>query len=160
MKPLQRASGLRAIALFEAVKGAIALLAWLALVDLLRHDVRALVSDTIAWLGLQPEEHLSEVLLHYADQLPDLPLHSLGLLAVAYAAIRVAEAWGLWRARIWAQYLGAVSGGLYIPFELYEWWHQPNWLTTGVIALNASIVAYLVWHLRQSSPPPTDTISP
>ena len=159
MKPLQRASGLRAIALFEAVKGAIALLAWLALVDLLRHDVRALVSDTIAWLGLQPEEHLSEVLLHYADQLPDLPLHSLGLLAVAYAAIRAAEAWGLWHDMLWAEYLGAGSGGIYVPFEVFELIQQPSWWTTGLLAINLFIVAYLVlhlWHEKHDMPAKID----
>ena len=160
MTPPRSDHGLRAIALLEALKGAIAVLAWLALLDLLHHDVQSLANDLIAWLGLAPEEHLSEVLLHYAEQLPRVHLRSLGALALAYAALRWVEAWGLWRSRAWAQYLGAASGGLYIPFELYEWWQQPGWLTSGVIAFNAAIVAYLLWHLRQHRPRVADTMSP
>ena len=160
MTPTDGDHGLRAIALFEAIKGVIAVLAWLALVDLLHHDVQSLANGVIAWLGLAPQEHLSELLLHYAEQLPLVNLRSLGLLALAYAALRWVEAWGLWRTRAWAQYLGAASGGLYIPFELYEWWQQPGWLTSGVIALNAAIVAYLLWHLRKTRHHDTDTMSP
>ena len=160
MTPTDGDHGLRAIALFEAIKGAIAVLAWLALIDLLHHDVQSLANETIEWLGLQPQEHLSELLLHYAEQLPLVNLHRVGLLALAYAALRWIEAWGLWRTRAWAQYLGAASGGLYIPFELYEWWHQPGWLTSGVVVLNAAIVAYLLWHLRQRPHRDADTMSP
>jgi len=137
----------------------IAVLAWLALLDLLRHDVQSLANELIAWLGLAPQEHLSELLLHYAEQVPLVDLRSFGLLALAYAVIRWVEAWGLWHTRTWAQYLGAGSGGLYIPFELYEWWQQPGWLTSGVIALNAAIVAYLLWHVRQQRRGDMDTMS-
>ena len=159
MTPRPGDHGLRAIALFEAIKGVIAVLAWLALLDLLHHDVQSLANETIAWLGLAPQEHLSELLLHYAEQLPLVNLRRLGLLALAYAAIRWVEAWGLWHTRAWAQYLGAASGGLYIPFELYEWWQQPGWLTTGVVALNAAIVGYLLWHVRQQRHRAADTMS-
>ena len=159
MKAASRPTGLKAIAVFEAVKGALAVLACLAVVDLLQHDVQALVGQLIAWLGLDPEEHLSELLLHYAERLPTLNLHTLALLALGYSGLRLVEAWGLWRARTWAQYLGAASGGLYIPFEVREWWQQPDWLTTGVIVLNAGIVGYLLWHLWQPRRRPADTMS-
>ena len=142
-----RITGLRAIALFEALKGAIAVLAWLALLDLRHHDVHEWVDGWIQRLALDPHEHLSELMLHYADQLPTLDVHRLGALALAYSVVRGLEAWGLWRGRVWAQYLGAGSGAIYIPFELHEWWSHPSALTTGVIALNVGIVAYLVGHL-------------
>ena len=159
MTPGHGDHGLRAIAVFETLKGIIAVLAWLALLDLLRHDLQTLANELIAWLGLEPQEHLSELLLHYAEQLPLVNLRNLGLLALAYAALRWVEAWGLWHTRAWAQYLGAASGGLYIPFELLEWWQRPDWLTSGVLTLNVGIVAYLLWHLRVRQRRDADTMS-
>ena len=48
---------------------------------------------------------------------------------------------------MWAEYLGAASGGIYVPFEIYELIEQPGWSTVLVLAINVFIVAYLVLHL-------------
>jgi uncharacterized membrane protein (DUF2068 family) len=40
--------------------------------------------------------------------------------SLLYAALRFAEAFGRWRGRRWAQWLGAASGAIYVPFEVVE----------------------------------------
>lgn len=139
--------GLRAIATFETLKGLIALLALLAVIDLIHRDVRALAAHWIAVFDLEPNAHLTSVLLEYADKLPQADVQALAMVAVAYAALRFVEAWGLWHDMLWAEYLGAASGGIYVPFELYELIEQPGWTTAVVLAVNVFIVGYLVLHL-------------
>ncbi|MCZ7627423.1 MAG: DUF2127 domain-containing protein [Candidatus Methylomirabilis sp.] len=41
-------------------------------------------------------------------------------MAAGYASVRFVEAYGLWLERRWAEWFAAVSGGIYIPFEIYE----------------------------------------
>ena len=139
--------GLRAIAVFETLKGSVALLALLAVIDLIHQDVRAQVSQWIAFFDLDPNAHLASVLLEYAERLPQADVEGLAMIAVGYAALRFVEAWGLWHDMLWAEYLGAGSGGIYVPFEVFELIQQPSWWTTGLLAINLFIVAYLVLHL-------------
>ena len=147
------ARALRAIALFEAFKGAVALAALLGVIDLMHQDAVALAMSLIGRFGLDPEAHYPSMLLHYAHLLPDADMRSLVLLASAYIALRWAEAFGLWLGQSWGEYLGALSGGIYLPFELQHFWHAPSVGTAVVIALNLGIVAYLCHHLWRRRPP-------
>lgn len=143
------ASALRAIALFEAFKGLVALAALLGAVDLMHQDAVALAMSLIGRFGLDPQAHYPSMLLHYANLLPDADMRSLLLLASAYIGLRWAEALGLWLGQPWGEYLGALSGGIYVPFELQHFWHAPSLATAVVIAINLAIVAYLCHHLWQ-----------
>jgi len=145
-------SALHAIAIFEATKGLAALAGLIGVLDLLHRDVRAVVLTLIGRFGLDPEAHYPSLLLHYADLLPDTDVHLLVMLALAYTALRFIEATGLWLAQAWGEYLGALSGGIYIPFEVTHFIDEPSWMNAFIVALNATIVGYLVyalWRLHQ-----------
>ena len=86
-------------------------------------------------------------LLHAADSEKGL----LVLAACAYAALRFVEAWGLWRVRNWARWLGIVSAGIYVPFELYYLFRTPNWTSVSVLTINLAVL-WLLWP-RTSFPP-------
>lgn len=140
--PAQR-SPLQAIAVFEAVKGLAALAGLIGILDLLHRDVRSVVMTLIGRFGLDPEAHYPSLLLHYADLLPNADVHLLVTLGLAYSTIRFSEAAGLWFNKAWGEYLGVFSGGIYIPFEVGHWAHEPSWINAGVVTLNGAIVAYL-----------------
>jgi uncharacterized membrane protein (DUF2068 family) len=142
-------SALHAIAIFEAVKGLAALAGLIGVLDLLHHDVRAMAMALIGRFGLDPDAHYPSLLLHYANLLPDTDVHMLVMLGSAYIALRLIEATGLWLDKAWGEYLGALSGGIYIPFELKHWMHTPSWINALIVVLNAAIVAYLVHTLWQ-----------
>ena len=57
-------SALQAIAIFEATKGLAALAGLIGVLDLLHHDVRAVVLTLIGRFGLDPEAHYPSLLLH------------------------------------------------------------------------------------------------
>ena len=68
----------------------------------------------------------------------------IGILDLLHHDVRAIEAAGLWFHKAWAEYLGAFSGGIYIPFELVHWAHEPTWINAGLVALNGVIVGYLI----------------
>ena len=142
-------SALQAIAIFEATKGMAALAGLIGVLDLLHRDVRAVVLTLIGRFGLDPEAHYPSLLLHYADLLPDTDVHMLVMLASAYIALRFIEATGLWLGKAWGEYLGALSGGIYIPFEVTHLIHEPSWMNAFIVVLNAAIVGYLAYVLWQ-----------
>ena len=147
---------LHAIAAFEALKGFAALAALLGLLDLMHRDVRHLAIELIGRFGLNPDARYPSLLLHYADLLPGAHLQSLVLLGVCYVALRLVEAFGLWFDKTWGEVLAALSGGLYIPFELNHLWHRPTAITALVLASNVLLTGYLVFrllHRRQVAAP-------
>lgn len=84
------------------------------------------------------------------------------LMAAGYVALRFTEAYGLWHARPWGERLGALSGALYVPFELRHLLHRPSALAAAVLAANLAVVAFLVWRLRRAAPvaAPLDAATP
>lgn len=142
-------SALHGIAIFETIKGVAALAASFGLLGLVHHDLRHLAVALIGHFHLPAEARYPALFLHYADVLQDANLRNLVLLAWGYAAIRLAEGYGLWRDRAWAEWLAALSGGLYLPFEAIHLAHRPNLINALVLTGNLVVVVYMVWRLRR-----------
>jgi len=138
---------LRVIALYEGLKGIAALAASIGLVSLLHHDLRHLVSDLIGHFGFDPERHYPALLLHYVDVLNRTNIRSLVLIALAYAALRIAEGYGLWYDRAWGEWLGAVSGAIYLPAEIWHQFHHVSWTGMLIFIVNLAMVVFLVVRL-------------
>jgi uncharacterized membrane protein (DUF2068 family) len=84
------------------------------------------------------------VLIDAAGNLTDTRLVGLAAMAVAYSAVRLVEAYGLWHGRAWAEWFAIISGGLYLPVEIYELADHPTLVKATVLAMNVAIVVYLV----------------
>jgi uncharacterized membrane protein (DUF2068 family) len=138
---------LRAIAFFEAVKGFAAFAALIGVLDLMHHDVRHLAIELIGRFGLDPHARYPSLLLHYADLLPGANVRALVALGSLYILARMLEAYGLWKDFAWGEWLGALSGGLYIPFETIHLVHRPTFINAAVLAGNAFVVGFLAFHL-------------
>jgi uncharacterized membrane protein (DUF2068 family) len=147
--PVARRRALRAIAVFEAMKGIAAFAAVIGLVDLMHHDVHRLALELIGHFNLNPDAHYPSILLHYADLLPGANLRSLLFLALGYIIVRALEAYGLWYDRAWGEWLGALSGGLYVPFEFGHIAHRPSIINAAVLAGNIFVVSFLVYQLSR-----------
>ena len=140
---------LHLIALFEALKGLAAIAASLGLLSLAQHDLQALAHALIGHFHLDPEAHYPRMLLDEAALLANTDLRQVVLLLWAYSTIRVAEAYGLWRDRAWAEWLAAASGALYLPLEISHLLHRSTWINAGVLILNLAVVVYMVARLRR-----------
>jgi uncharacterized membrane protein (DUF2068 family) len=152
--PVARRRTLRAIAAFEALEGFAALAAVVGLVDLLHHDVRHLVIELIGRFHLTPDARFPSILLHYAELLPNADVRPLVVIASAYIVIRFLQAYGLWHERAWGEWLGALSAGLYVPFEVRHLVHRPSFISAAVLAGNLFVVGFLgyqLWRRRKSA---------
>ena len=90
-------------------------------------------------LHLNPARHYPRVFIEAAGRLTDARLWLLAAGAFAYSLLRFAEAYGLWRERAWAEWIGIVSGGVYLPVEVYELVHRPTVLKAALLIVNAVI---------------------
>lgn len=141
--------GLKSIALFEAAKGALVILAGLGLVALLHTDAQAWAEAIVGRLHLNPAGHYPRIFLALFAHPGDGRLWAIGGSAAVYASMRFAEAYGLWHGRAWGNWIGVWSGGIYIPVELYEAVRHPTWLHIGLAIANALVVVYLVQSLAR-----------
>jgi len=140
---------LHAIAAFEAIKGIAAFAAVIGLLDLMHHDARRFAMELIGHFNLNPDAHYPSILLHYADLLPGANVRILVFLAFGYILVRALEAYGLWNDRAWGEWLGALSGGIYIPFEMFHLAQRPSIINAAILAGNIFVVSFLVYRLSR-----------
>jgi len=140
--------GLRAVATLEAVKGLLVLLAGFGAFALIHRDVQSLAEALVRHSHLNPARHVPRVFLEASARLTDARLWMLSAGALAYAGVRFAESWGLWRARAWAEWLGALSGAVYVPFEAASLLARPTPLKAATLLVNVFVVGYLALLIR------------
>ena len=138
----------RIIALFEAAKAGLVLLAGVGLLSLVHHDVQAFAERLVRHSHLNPASHYPRIFVDAAGRVTDANLWLFAGGALLYAIVRGVEAYGLWHERTWAEWLALVAGGLYVPVEIYELVRHATWLKVVVLVTNLAIVAYMVWMLR------------
>ena len=141
---------MRTIALYEAAKGALVLLAGLGLLALIHRDVQAAAEKLVRLSHLNPASHYPRVFIEASRNVTDKHLWLMAGAAALYAIVRGAEAYGLWLERRWAEWLALIAGGLYIPVEIYEMFHHLTWIKAAIFATNVAIVLYMSWALLHS----------
>lgn len=141
---------LRAIALFEAAKGLAALAAVIGLLDVLRYYNLHHLALALLWrFHLNPQTHYPALLLHYADLLSVINVRTLAPLAIGYISLRLLESYGLWKEKTWAEWLGALSGALYLPLEAGHLMHRTSLINGAVLLANLAVVGFLALQLWQ-----------
>uniref|UniRef100_UPI0039C911CE DUF2127 domain-containing protein n=1 Tax=Horticoccus sp. 23ND18S-11 TaxID=3391832 RepID=UPI0039C911CE len=148
-RPLR--TGVRTVALFEAGKGALVLVAGLGLLTLIDRDVQEMAEHVVRLSHLNPASHYPHIFVEAASHVTNQRLWWLAAAAAAYAVVRGVEAFGLWHGRRWAEWFALVAGALYIPVEIYEIFHHVTWLKVAVFAVNAGIVLAMAYALRHSA---------
>src|SRR5438128_12267487 len=71
-------------------------------------------------MHMNPASHYPQALIEAAGNVTDTKLLITALLAIGYAAIRLIEAYGLWHGFAWAEWFAIITGGMYLPLEVYE----------------------------------------
>jgi len=142
--------GLRPVAMLEALKGVVVLVAGFGLLSFLGRDNEIFAERVIRHLQLNPAHHYPQIFITAMARLEDSHLWMLAGVAAFYAAVRFVEAYGLWYERRWAEWLAALSGGIYIPLEVYELFRRPTGLVVAALFMNVIIVGYMAWLLSES----------
>jgi uncharacterized membrane protein (DUF2068 family) len=135
---------IRVVAYFEALKGAVVLLAATGLLSLVHRDLYAVAAALVEHAHLNPASRYPQIFLDAAAKLQDTRLLLLAAGAAMYSLIRFAEAYGLFFERAWAEVLAAVSGGIYVPFEVMGLVHKPTWHGAALLVINVVVVGIMV----------------
>jgi uncharacterized membrane protein (DUF2068 family) len=139
---------LQAVAAIEFIKGIFVLLMGLCALLLVHQDVWLFAESLLAVFHINPDRHLALVFLDYADNVTDARLWAAARIAFAYSALRFVEAYGLWKARLWAEWVACVSGTLLLPFEIRELLRGVTPLRSAIFLANLVIVLYMLYVLR------------
>jgi uncharacterized membrane protein (DUF2068 family) len=139
------ARGIRIVALFEAAKGVVVVMAGLGLLALTHRDAQKVAEEIVRHIHLNPARHFPHIFLDAAANATDARLWAMALTAMFYAAIRFAEAYGLWREQLWAEWFAILSGSLYLPVEIYELTVSVSATKISVLAVNLIVVGWLSW---------------
>ncbi|WP_245559600.1 DUF2127 domain-containing protein [Luteimonas mephitis] len=125
------------IAIVEATKGALAVLAASGLELLGPASLQHFVQVLIARFQLDPDHGAMAWLAHAIS--PD-SVHLAAAAVFFYGALHLLEGWGLWRAKSWASWLGCVTAAAYLPFDVYALFVHPGWIALAVVAVNVIVV--------------------
>ena len=145
--------GLRAVAVYEAAKGALVLLAGFELLSLVHHDAQRFAEQLVAHLHLNPAKGYPRIFIDAAANSTDARLWLLAGFALVYTGIRWIEAYGLWLGKRWAEWFAVASGGIYVPAEVYAIVQGVTWTKVLLLAVNVCIVAYLIYVLWRAKRP-------
>jgi uncharacterized membrane protein (DUF2068 family) len=141
--------GLRAVAVLEGAKGAFVLLAGCGLLTFIHKDLHHVAVRLVEHLHLNPARHYPQIFLNLSERITDGQLWALATAALFYSIVRFIEAAGLWLEKKWAEWFAVLTGGMYIPIELYEITRGANWPKVTLLAINAGVVIYLIYALNK-----------
>jgi uncharacterized membrane protein (DUF2068 family) len=139
----QGVAGLRVVAIFEAAKGLVVVLAGAGCLAMIHRNAQAVAEEVVRHLHFNPAKHVPRIFLEAAAAMTDARLWVLALTALLYALVRFAEGYGLWRQRAWAEWFGILSGSIYLPVEIYELAASPSKIKGGILLVNLLVVGWL-----------------
>ena len=143
-------SGLQIVALFEGAKGLLVLLAGFELLSFIHKDIHEAAVRLVEHLHLNPARHYPRIFLDLTERITDNQLWAMAFAALIYSIVRLVEATGLWLERKWAEWFGMLTGGMYIPVEIYEVACSITWPRVTVLVVNIGVVSYLIFVLTRN----------
>ena len=144
---------IRTIAVFEAVKGALVLAAGFGLLGLLHKDTHRIACEFISRVHLSSAQKYSKIFIDLAGNITDSKLWLFAGLALIYSACRFVEGYGLWKERVWAEWLAVVSGTIYLPIEIYEVGIKVSFVSVFALVANIVVVGVVAYVLIQKRQP-------
>jgi uncharacterized membrane protein (DUF2068 family) len=144
---------IRAVAVFEAVKGASVLAAGFGLLHLLHKDAHKIAYEFISKVHLSPAQKYPKIFINLADNITDSKLWFIASVALIYSAFRFVEGYGLWKERVWAEWLAVVSGAIYLPIEIYEVGVKVSFVSVFALVANIVVVGVVAYVLIQKRQP-------
>ena len=137
--------GLRTVASIEFLKGIIGIGVAIALLILRHKDLWDIVDNVLEFLRIDTDRHFAQVLLDLADQVTSGQLTGLAALAFTYSGLRFVEAYGLWKTRVWGEWLAIFSGLVYLPLEIRALLHRSTPFRWGALIINLALVGYVAY---------------
>jgi uncharacterized membrane protein (DUF2068 family) len=137
--------GLRTVASIEFLKGVIGVGLAIAFLILRHKDIWDIADNLLEFLRIDTDRHFAQVLLDFADQVTSGQLTTLAALAFTYSGLRFVEAYGLWKTRVWGEWLAILSGLVYLPLEIRALLQRSTPFRWGALLINLLLVGYVAY---------------
>jgi uncharacterized membrane protein (DUF2068 family) len=141
---------LRAVASVEFVKGVFVLFMGLCALLLVHRDAWLYAESLLALFHVNSDRRWAEMFLDFADNITDARLWAAARIACAYSILRFTEAYGLWNACSWAEWVAFLSGTLLLPLEVRELMRGITLLRSAFFIGNIAIILYMLYILREN----------
>jgi uncharacterized membrane protein (DUF2068 family) len=141
----QHIKGVRTVATVELTKGVIVLLAALGLLTIRHKSIWGIAESLLEFLHVNPYHHFVGVFIDLVSRVSDVRLWKIALVASIYVILRFIEAYGLWYTLPWAEWMAAITGAIYVPFEVDDLIRKPTWFRLLVLVVNLGIVLYMLY---------------
>ena len=83
--------------------------------------------------------------MHWANSITERKLWAVAGVGVTYAVMRFVEAYGLWKAAAWAEWIALISGAVYLPLEIHELLRRPTLFHFALLLINLEVVLYMAY---------------
>jgi len=133
------------VALFEGAKGLLVLLVGFELLSFIHKDIHEAAMRLVEHVHLNPASHYPRIFLDLTEHINDTKLWSMAVAAAMYFVVRMIEAVGLWLRKSWAEWFAILTGGMYIPVEIFEVARSVTWPRVTVLVINVGVVSYLLF---------------
>lgn len=137
--------GVRTVATIEFTKGVIVFLAGLGLFSMRHRDIWGIAESFLEFVHANPHHRYVGVFIDLVSKISDVRLWKIAAVASVYTILRFVEAFGLWYALAWAEWLAAISGAIYVPFEVADLIRKPTPFRLLVLLVNLAIVLYMLY---------------
>jgi uncharacterized membrane protein (DUF2068 family) len=142
-------AALLAIAVFKFVKGALIVALACGAMSLFHKDVASHVEHWLDQLGIDPDNRFIGALPGKLQRVHTKELKELSAIGLGYAALFLTEGTGLLFRQRWAEWLTIVATGSFLPLELYELVRAFTALGLLLLFVNAAVVLFLIYRVRQ-----------
>src|ERR1035441_3391032 len=137
--------GVRTVATVEFTKGIVVVLAGLGAFSMRHKDIWGVAESFLEFFHVNPYHHYVGVFIDLVSRISDVRLWKIALVASIYAILGFVEAFGLWYALPGAEWMAAITGGIYIPFEAADLIRRVTWFRLLVLVINSAIVLYMLY---------------
>lgn len=146
--------GVRVIAIYKLIKGALLVCVGFGALALIDHDVANLAAKIVADMRVDPDNRHIHGLLLKLGLVDNHMLRQISLGTFIYAAVVLIEGFGLLWDKLWAEYFTVIVTALFVPVELYEIYRHMTPSRVAVLFVNVTVVWYLVSRLKHRRHPP------
>ncbi len=136
------------IGLGKLVKASLLIAVGIGALDLLHKNVTDTIAQWLRELHADPDNKFIHSVLERLPAMTPAQLEQLSVGTFLYAALFLAEGFGLLMRKRWAEYLTVASTAVFLPLEVYEMTRHLTLVRGAVFVINIAIVAYLIARLR------------
>jgi uncharacterized membrane protein (DUF2068 family) len=139
---------LRAVASFEFSKGVFVLMIGISALLLMRQDVWVIAESLLALLHISTDRRYAQAFLDFADSITEARLWTAAWVALIYSGLRFTEAYGLWKERVWAEWVAFTSGAMLLPVEIHGLMRGITIVRVVIFLVNIAVVVFMVYLIR------------